>query len=69
MKVKDVLNHYSLASNAEVCVEVTKGATKGIHKFSKKALSEISDWSDAPILQRTVGLIKVIDNVLTITAY
>lgn len=69
MRVKDILNHYSMASNAEVCVEITKGATKGIHKFSKQTIREISDWSDAPILQRTVGMIKVVDNVLTITAY
>lgn len=69
MKVKDILNHYSMASNAEVCVEITEGAAKGIHKFSNQTIREISDWSDAPILKRTVGMIKVIDNVLTITAY
>lgn len=69
MKVKDVLNHYSMASNAEVQVEITTGPTKGIHKFSSESLRQISDWSDAPILARTVGMIKVIDNVLTITAH
>ena len=69
MKVKDVLNHYSMASNAEVQVEITTGPTKGIHKFSYESLRQISDWSDAPILSRTVGMIKVIDNVLTITAH
>lgn len=69
MKVKDVLNHYSMASNAEVQVEITTGPTKGIHKFSCESLRQISDWSDAPILARTVGMIKVIDNVLTITAH
>ena len=69
MKVKDILNHYSMASNAEVRVEITEGATKGIHKFSNQTIREISDWSDAPILKRTVGMIKVIDNILTITAY
>lgn len=69
MKVKDILNHYSMASNAEFCVEITEGATKGIHKFSNQTIREISDWSDVPILKRTVGMIKVIDNVVTITAY
>lgn len=68
MRVKDILNHYSMASNAVVCVEITKGEAKGIHKFSNEAIRNISDWSDAPILKRTVGMIKVIDNVLTITA-
>lgn len=68
MKVKDVLNHYSMASNAAVQIEITAGPTKGIHKFSNENLRQISDWSDAPILTRTVGMIKVIDNVLTITA-
>lgn len=69
MKVKDILNHYSMASNAEVQVEITTGPTKGVHKFSNESLRQISDWSDAPILSRTVGMIKIIDNVLTITAH
>lgn len=69
MQVKDILNHYSMASNAEVRVEITKGTTTGVHKFSNKAIRDIDDWSDAPILKRTVGMIKIIDNVLIITAY
>lgn len=69
MKVKDILNHYSMSSNAQIQIEITAEPAKGIHKFSNEGLRQITDWGDAPILHRTVGLIKIIDNVVTITAY
>lgn len=69
MKVKDIINHYSMASNAQVQIEITAGPTKGVHKFSNDGLRQMAEWDDAPILKRTVGMIKVIDNTLTITAY
>lgn len=69
MKVKDILNHYSMASNAEVQILITAGPVKGIHKFSNESLRQMTDWGDVPILKRTVGMITVIDNIITITAH
>ena len=63
MKVKEIIKRYSMASNAELHVQIRSG----VHKFSNQGLKDLIE-NDAPILNRTVGMVQVIDNVLTIYA-
>lgn len=67
MKVKDIVSKYSMASNASVIIKVTDGETKGDYLFSKNGINELLE-NNAPILNKKVGLIYVIDNTLTISA-
>ncbi len=63
MKVKDILKRYSMASNAEIHVQIRND----VHKFSNEGVKTLID-NGAPVLDRTVGMVKVINNVLTIYA-
>lgn len=64
MKVRNILNHYSMASNGRVFVEV-EGERKELTRDELKH----TEWSEEQFMFFTVGMIKVIDNDLIITAY
>ena len=63
MKIRAIATHYSAASNGKFIIETEDGR----HTFTFEGVSELIE-NDAPILDRAVGLIKVIDNNLIISA-
>ena len=68
MKIKDILKKYSKASNGNIMIDVTTGEAKGLHTISKSGIDRLLE-EKAPLIDKTVGLIYVIDNTLCITAY
>ena len=68
MKVKDIAKHYSMQNKGNFIVDVTTGASAGLHTFGKEAVKEMLE-DNAPIMNRTVGLIYARGDDLIVTAY
>lgn len=68
MKVKEILKRYSAASTTKkIEIEICSGAAKGLHVIRIDEIDGLLERK-APITERTVGIIYVIDNELRMTA-
>ena len=68
MKVKEILKRYSAASTTKkIEIEICSGAAKGLHVIRIDEIDGLLERK-APITERTVGLIYVIDSELRMTA-
>lgn len=67
MKVKDILKRYSMVSEGDIAIDVRSGEAKGLHVINRNGVNRLLE-ENAPIINKTVGLIYVIDNTLCMTA-